>query len=208
MSAGSWLVLAGLGAFHGLNPAMGWLFAMALGLHRRDRTVVLWSTLPIAFGHALSVAVVLAAALLLGQVVDGWWLRRLAGAVLLGWALLHGFYGSRHRVRVGMQAGMAGLALWSFLMATAHGAGLMLLPVMLPGAEGGAHAHHAAPGPGWGVSLAALAVHSGAMLATMLAAALLVHDWLGIAVLRRGWVNLDLLWMLALVVTGLALLLV
>ena len=208
MSGGSWLVLAGLGAFHGLNPAMGWLFAVALGLHRRDRSVVLWSTLPIALGHALSVAVVLAVALLLGQIVDGWWLRRLAGSLLLGWALLHWLYGSRHRVRVGMQTGMAGLALWSFLMATAHGAGLMLLPVMLPGTEAGPHAHHAAAGPGWGASLVALAVHSGAMLATMLATALLVHDWLGIAVLRRGWINLDLLWTGALVVTGIALLVV
>ncbi len=208
MSSGSWLILAGLGAYHGLNPAMGWLFAVALGLHRRDRSVVLWSTLPIALGHAASVAAVLAVAAALGLVIDGWWLRRLAGAALLGWALLHWLYGSRHRVRVGMQAGMAGLALWSFLMATAHGAGLMLLPVMLPGAEGGTHAHHAAPALGWESMLAALAVHSGAMLATMLAVALLVHDWLGVAVLRRGWINLDLLWTLALVVTGLVLLLV
>ena len=84
MSAGAWLALAGLGAFHGLNPAMGWLFAVALGLHRGGRSVVLWSTLPIALGHAASVAVVLVTALLLELVVDGWWLRRLAGLVLLG----------------------------------------------------------------------------------------------------------------------------
>ncbi|HMR31542.1 MAG TPA: hypothetical protein PKA13_05865 [Geminicoccaceae bacterium] len=208
MSAGSWLVLAGLGAFHGLNPAMGWLFAVALGLHRHDRAIVLWSTLPIALGHALSIAAVLAVAAALGLVIDGWWLRRIAGAVLLGWALLHWLYGGRHRVRVGMQVGMAGLALWSFLMATAHGAGLMLLPVMLSNGGTGGHAHHAAPALTWGPSLAALVVHSGAMLATMLMVALLVYDWLGVAVLRHGWINLDLLWTLALVATGLALLLI
>lgn len=203
MSGGSWLVLAGLGAFHGLNPAMGWLFAVALGLHRRDRSTVLWATLPIAIGHALSVGVVVAVALLLGVVVDDHWLRRLAGLALIAWAAVHGWRGGRHRVRVGMQTGFLGLLLWSFLMATAHGAGLMLLPVVL---AGGGHAHHGAAS-GWGEALAALAVHSGAMLATTLAVAILVHDRLGVAVLRRGWLNLDRLWMAALVATGLILLL-
>jgi hypothetical protein len=208
VSAGAWLALAGLGAFHGLNPAMGWLFAVALGLHRGDRSVVLWSTLPIALGHAASVAVVLATALLVGLVVDGWWLRRLAGLVLLGWALLHWLYGSRHKARVGMQAGMAGLALWSFLMATAHGAGLMLLPVVLPVAQGGGHGHHTAPALSLGLALGALAVHSLAMLVTTVGVALLIYEWLGVGVLRRGWVNLDLLWTAALVVTGVLLLMV
>jgi hypothetical protein len=207
VSGGSWLILIGLGAYHGLNPAMGWLFAVALGLHRSDRGIVLWSTLPIAVGHAASVALVLAAAILLGLVIEGWWLRRLAGLVLLGWALLHWLRGGRHEVRVGMQAGMAGLALWSFLMATAHGAGLMLLPVVLPAASVGAHAHHAATALSWGPALAALAVHSLAMLATTVGVALLVYEWLGVGVLRRGWVNLDLLWSVALVVMGAVLLL-
>jgi hypothetical protein len=208
VSGGSWLILVGLGAYHGLNPAMGWLFAVALGLHRSDRGIVLWSTLPIAVGHAASIALVLAAAILLGLVIEGWWLRRLAGLVLLGWALLHWLRGGRHRVRVGMQAGLVGLALWSFLMATAHGAGLMLLPVVLPAAHAGAHAHHTAPALSWEAALAALAVHSLAMLATTLAVALAVYEWLGVAVLRRGWVNLDLVWSVALAVTGTVLLLV
>lgn len=205
MSGGSWLALAGLGAFHGINPAMGWLFAVALGLHRHDRGTVLWATLPIAIGHALSVAVVVALALALGVVVDADGLRRLAGVALIAWAAVHAWRGGRHRVRVGMQAGFLGLLLWSFLMATSHGAGLMLLPVMLAG--GGGHAHHGA-GMGWGEAAAALAVHSGAMLATILAVSILVYDRLGVAVLRRGWINLDRLWVAALVVTGLILLVV
>ena len=120
------LVLAGLGAFHGLNPAMGWLFAVALGLHRQSRKVVFVSLVPIAFGHAISIAV--AAGLLVagGYLVPGNVVRIGAGLLLLGWAAYHWRFGHRHRVRFGMQTGLLGLGIWSFLMATAHGAGLML----------------------------------------------------------------------------------
>ena len=127
-----WLTLAGLGAFHGLNPAMGWLFAVALGLHRQSRTVVLVSLLPIAFGHALAIVLTVFLVIVVGTSVDQTLLRIGTGILLIGWAIYHALYGHRHRVRVGMQTGMAGLVLWSFLMATAHGAGLMLLPVLIP----------------------------------------------------------------------------
>ena len=199
-----WLALVGLGAYHGINPAMGWLFAVALGLHRGSRAVVLRALVPIALGHALAVAAAVAAMLLLGQVVDPVWLRRLAGVVLLGWAGWHWRFGARHRVRVGMTTGQLGLAFWSFLMATAHGAGLMLLPVLMPAVAtaGHPHAHQAPAGAALGPILAALGVHTLAMLLATAAAALLVYDWLGVAVLRRGWVNLDLLWTAALAVTG------
>ena len=127
-----WLTLAGLGAFHGINPAMGWLFAVALGLHRRRRAVVLAALLPIALGHALAVAVVALAVVLLGLVVDQRAVRIAAGLLLIGWALCHTLYGARHRPRFGMQVGLLGLGAWSFLMATSHGAGLMLVPVLIP----------------------------------------------------------------------------
>src|SRR6266403_5466727 len=127
-----WLALAGLGASHGLNPAMGWLFAVALGLHRHSRRLVWLSPLPIAFGHALSIAVAAGAFLLAGFAIDLRAIRIGAGLVLIGWALYHWRYGHRRRVRVGMQAGVAALAVWSFLMATTHGAGLMLWPVLMP----------------------------------------------------------------------------
>jgi hypothetical protein len=188
---------------------MGWLFAVALGLHRGSRAVVLASLCPIALGHALSVALVALAALTLERVVDPRAVRLTTGVVLLAWAAYHRLYASRHRVRIGMRTGMAGLVVWSFLMATAHGAGLMLVPVLLPMLPAAAPAHastHAATGGWLGVSLAAVSVHTGAMLAVTGAVAVVVYEWVGLAFLRRGWINLDLLWTLALVATGLILL--
>ena len=127
-----WLALAGLGMFHGINPAMGWLFAVALGMHRQSRRVVLISLLPIAFGHAIAIAVVVAAVVAMGVTIELRPLRIASGFLLIAWAIYHLLYGHRHRVRVGMQTGLLGLAFWSFLMATAHGAGLMLIPVLIP----------------------------------------------------------------------------
>jgi hypothetical protein len=210
MSVSSCLALVGLGAFHGINPAMGWLFAVALGLHRKSRAVVLAALVPIAIGHALAVGVVALAVAALGLAVDERVIRAAGGIALIGWAVYHRLYGSRHRVRVGMRTGMAGLVLWSFLMASAHGAGLMLVPFLLPG-EGGspatAHtpAHHAV-GSSLSLALAAVGVHTLAMLAVTGAIAVVVYEWVGVAFLRRGWINVDLLWTGALVATGLMLL--
>ena len=205
-----WLALAGLGAFHGLNPAMGWLFAVALGLHQRRRAVVLQSLVPIALGHALAVALVALAVMALGMVVEERLIRIIAGALLVGWAIYQRLYGSRHRVRVGMTTGMAGLALWSFLMATAHGAGLMVVPALLPIERSASHAAHAG-GPlvesrSLGLTLVAVAVHAGAMLLVTGVIAVAIYEWVGLAFLRRGWINLDRLWRAALVATGLLLL--
>ena len=203
----TWLTLAGLGAFHGLNPAMGWLFAVALGLHRQSRRVVLVSLLPIALGHAVAVAVVVAAVAALGIVIDQRIIRFCGGILLIAWALYHTVYGHRHRVRVGMQTGMAGLALWSFLMASAHGAGLMLVPVLIPlGLAATPAGEITASGPLL-VSLAAVGVHTLAMLAVTGAIAVMVYEWLGLGFLRRGWINLDFLWTAALVGAGAFLLL-
>ncbi len=196
----SWLALAGLGAFHGLNPAMGWLFAVALGLHRQSRGTVYLSLLPIALGHALSVGLASAAFVWAGLVVDARALGIGAGVVLIGWALYHWRYGHRHRVRVGMQAGFAGLALWSFLMATAHGAGLMLWPVLMPLCFAASSATDGA-GPAT-VAAIGLAVHTSAMLVVTAAVAGIVYEWVGVAVLRHAWLNVDAVWMAALLATG------
>jgi hypothetical protein len=201
-----WLALAGLGLFHGVNPAMGWLFAVALGLHRESQKVVLVSLVPIALGHALAVTAVLAAFLALGLLIDHTLLMRLAAVVLIGWALWHALYGHRQRVRVGMQTGLAGLALWSFLMASAHGAGLMLIPVVAPLCVTPAPGHELTIGA-VPTALAALGVHTAAMLATIAIIALLVYHVVGVAFLRRGWINLDFIWIAALVVSGVVLLL-
>jgi hypothetical protein len=131
-AAWPWLAFAGLGMFHGLNPAMGWLFAVALGLHRQGRRSIQLALLPMAAGHALSIWVVAASVMVLGTMINAAAIHLIAGSVLIVWAAYHWFYGHRHRVRVGMTAGVLGLALWSFLMATAHGAGLMLVPALVP----------------------------------------------------------------------------
>jgi hypothetical protein len=195
-----WLVLAGLGAFHGLNPAMGWLFAVALGLHRQSRTTVYLSLIPLALGHALSVAVVAGAFVAAGVLVDTRLLRIGAGLLLVGWAAYHWRWGHRHRVRVGMQTGMLGLAIWSFLMASAHGAGLMLLPVLMPLCyPGGVPA--GGPGPA-ALAFAGLAVHTASMLAATAIVAGIVYEWVGVAILRHAWVNVDALWIVALALCG------
>jgi hypothetical protein len=196
-----WLTIAGLGAFHGLNPAMGWLFAVGLGLHRRSRLVVLASLLPILVGHALAVGLVLYAAIALGFFVNENLLSRTAGLVLIGWAIWHVTYGRRHRVRAGMQTGLLGLGVWSLLMATAHGAGLMLLPVALPLCIGPS-GDELTSGESVATGLAVIAVHTIAMLVVIAAIAIVVYEWVGLAFLRRGWINLDLLWSIALAVSG------
>ena len=201
-----WLALAGLGAFHGINPAMGWLFAVALGLHRRRRAVVLAALLPITLGHALAVAAVALAVVLLGVVVDQRAVRIAAGLLLIGWALYHRLYGARHGPRFGMQVGLLGLGAWSFLMATSHGAGLMLVPVLIPLCLAAAPAQELTAAGSLPIALAAVGVHTLAMLVTTGTIAVVVYEWFGVAFLRRGWVNLDLLWTAALVITGLILL--
>jgi hypothetical protein len=197
-----WLAVAGLGVFHGLNPAMGWLFAVALGMHRQSRSAVLASLGPIVLGHALSVGVVLAAALAFGVFVDHVLLSRLAGLVLIGWAVWHLLYGHRRRVRIGMQAGFAGLAVWSALMASAHGAGLMLLPVVLPLCLTGAPAADLIARGSLGTAATALGLHTGAMLAVIAVVSILVYEWIGLEFLRRGWINLDYIWSAALMGSG------
>jgi hypothetical protein len=201
----AWLVLAGLGAFHGLNPAMGWLFAVALGMHRKSRRVVWLSLVPIALGHAVSIAVVVFAVVAVGTVVDQSLLEVMAGALLLGWAAYHAVYGHRHRVRVGMQTGLAGLGLWSFLMATSHGAGLMLVPVVIPLCLAATPARELTAEGSLTVALAAIGVHMAAMLGVTAAIATIVFEWLDLGFLRRGWINLDALWTGALAITGLIL---
>jgi hypothetical protein len=205
-----WVALAGLGAFHGLNPAMGWLFAVALGLQHGSRSAVLRSLLPIAAGHALSVGMVVLVIGALRAFVDSMILQVGAAVALIGFGLYRLL--ARHRGRVGMQVGRVQLLLWSFLMATAHGAGLMLIPVLLKmpnGTARGEHAHMSAItslSTAAGTALAAVGVHTLAMLSIAGAVAVVVYEWVGLAFLRRGWVNLDLVWVLVLIGAGLIML--
>jgi hypothetical protein len=189
---------------------MGWLFAVALGLQRRSRSALLWSLAPIAAGHALSVALVVVAVGVLRAFVDLEMLQVGAAVTLIAFGLYRLF--ARHRARVGMQVSGADLIVWSFLMATAHGAGLMLLPVLLEmpiGTTDHSHAHMVTEGEiGHPVatSLAAIAIHTAAMLAVAGAVAAAVYEWIGLEFLRRGWINLDLMWVIALIGAGMILL--
>lgn len=196
-----WLAFAGLGAFHGLNPAMGWLFAVALGLHRQSRSIVMVSLVPIAIGHATSIVVVAVLLLVAGTLVPGNLVRIASGLLLLGWAAYHWRFGHQHRVRFGMQIGLWGLAVWSFLMATAHGAGLMLWPALMETCldSGTAGAGGEAP---LTAALAAVGVHTLAMLGTTVVIAILVYEWLGLAILRKAWLNVDMIWAATLALTG------
>ncbi len=196
----SWIMVAALGAFHGLNPAMGWLFAVALGMHRKSRTTVIVSLAPILIGHALAVGLVIYAGLGLHAFVDGRLVSRVGGLVLIAWAIWHALYGHRHRVRVGMRTGLLGLGAWSFLMASVHGAGLMLLPLAFSICSGGA-SRVGLPGDAL-TGLIIIAVHSGAMLLVVAAIAIVVYEWAGLAFIRRAWINVDLLWGVALAASG------
>jgi hypothetical protein len=186
---------------------MGWLFSVALGLHRHSRKIVALSWIPIALGHAAAVALVLFTVLALGLVLDRTVLSRAAAALLLGWAAWHAVRGHRQRLRVGMQTGLAGLAVWSFLMSSAHGAGLMLIPVALPLCVAGSSSGQLTATSSLPVAFAVVGVHTVAMLATIAAVSLVVYDWAGLAFLRSGWINLDLIWIAALGICGLVLLL-
>jgi hypothetical protein len=196
-----WLAVAGLGAFHGLNPGMGWLFAVALGLHRQDRRIVWLSLVPIALGHAMSVVAAALIFLWASWFVDGSPLHVGAALILIGWALYHWCFSHRHRVRFGMQVGLAGLFVWSFLMTAAHGAGLMLWPALMPLClRSGAGA--VPMSASLAAALVGVGVHTLAMLSVTAAITATVYEWVGLEVLRSAWLNTDVLWVAALVATG------
>ena len=197
-----------LGAYHGLNPAMGWLFAVALGMQQQQGSAVARSLVPIALGHALAVGSVVAIAVILGLSLPLVVMRSVVAALLVGLGI---FFLARHwHPRwVRMQVGFRDLIVWSFLMATAHGAGLMVVPVLLRGnttqasgaAAGHNYAHFTAATPA--AAIFATAVHTAGYLAITGLIAWIVYRKVGLAVLRKTWFNVDLLWAVALIATGL-----
>jgi hypothetical protein len=202
--ATSWAMLIALGAFHGINPGMGWLFAVALGMQERRRGAVLRALMPLGVGHALAVSVAVAAALALGAMIPVRSLRWPLAVVLVSLGVLR-CLGHRHRRWAGMRVGMGGLTLWSFLMATAHGAGLMVVPVFVGMSIAGEnmHAHHLGGSElGVGTALVATGLHAVGYLAMTAFIAVLVFEKLGVGILRRAWINLDVIWAVALTTTG------
>ena len=198
-----WPTLFVLGAYHGINPGMGWLFAVARGMQEHRARAVAWSLLPIALGHALAIGVVVVIAQAAQGAIPMLYVRIGVAAALMGLGV-YKLIRSRHFRWGGMQVGFRDLTVWSFLMASAHGAGLMVLPVVLAGP----HAHHMTAAQGATSGVWATLVHTLGCFTVTAAAALLVYQKFGLAMLRRSWFNLDLIWAVALVVTGFVALLV
>ncbi|MEU8019005.1 hypothetical protein AB0B74_23875 [Micromonospora parva] len=199
--------LAALGAFHGLNPAMGWLFAVARGLQERSRMALLRALPPIAAGHLASVAIVAALVAATRSVTASSALAVLGGVLLVAFGLWR-LLSERHFRWAGMRLSAGQLAGWSFLMSSAHGAGLMLVPVLVAEPVPGGHSGHLAAAPVGALSgLAAAAVHTVAMLGVAVLIAVLVYQVFGVGVLRRAWFNVDRLWAGVLVAAGLVTLL-
>jgi hypothetical protein len=198
-----WAMLLALGAFHGINPGMGWLLAVALGMQERRRRAVLRALVPLCAGHALAVAGAVGVALAIGFVIPLGWLRWPIAGVLASLGALR-LFRHRHPRWAGMSVSTGGLTVWSFLMATAHGAGLMVVPVFMGSMSGaGEHAHHMPDaGAGAGAALFATGLHAVGYLAVTAFMAVLVFEKLGVGILRRAWFNLDLIWSAALVATG------
>ena len=200
---GVWSTLFLLGVYHGINPGMGWLFAVARGMQEHRARAVAWSLPPIALGHALSIGVVVLIARLAQVALPLTYIRVGVAVALVGLGV-YKLFRSRHFRWGGMQVGFRDLTIWSFLMASAHGAGLMVLPVVLAGP----HAHHMAASQGAGGSVWATLIHTLGYFTATASAALLIYQKFGLAILRRAWFNLDLIWAAALVVTGFVALLI
>jgi len=204
----SWPALLALGAGHGINPAMGWLFAVALGLQRESRGAVWGALTPLAVGHALAIAAAIAAAGVVGLMVPLDVLRWGTAGLLVGFGIFR-LVRSRHITYGGMRVGSRELATWSFLMASAHGAGLMVLPLVIASPSAAPALHHMSAMPltlanvEWSGVWATLVHTAGYLLVTGLLA-VIVYERVGVRFLRKAWVNLDLIWAVALIVTGVA----
>ena len=203
-----WNAVLFLGAYHGINPGMGWLFAVALGMQQGSARGVWRALPPIALGHAAAVGTVLLVAAL-AQMVMPLAVMKVVVATVLVVLGLYRLWRHRHPRFGGMRVGFRDLTIWSFLMASAHGAGFMVLPFVMGIsnhvlAASASHAHHEAMMHGsvpW-VGAVALGVHTLAYLVVLAVAAWIVYRKLGLALLRTAWLNLDLIWAAALVLTG------
>jgi len=205
-SSALWLMLL-LGAYHGLNPGMGWLFAVALGLQEGKGSAVAKALVPIALGHAVAIGIVVLAAVFLGMALPLLVIRYSVAVLLVGLGI-YGLVRHRHPRWVRMQVGFRDLTVWSFLMASAHGAGLMVLPVLLgsstvEAADQMAGHHHMAAVASPLAGILATVVHTTAYLSVTGLIAWVVYRKFGLALLRKTWFNFDLVWDGALVATGL-----
>jgi len=209
-STALWMMLL-LGAYHGLNPGMGWLFAVALGMQEQKGSAVARSLIPIAIGHALAIGSVVLTAAVLGMTLPLAAIRYSVADVLVGLGI-YSLVRHQHPRWVRMQVGFRDLTVWSFLTASAHGAGLMVVPVLLRSntveAQGQMAGHnHMSPAASPLAGMLATGVHTIAYLAVTGLLAWVIYRKLGLALLRKAWFNFNLVWAAALVATGLVTLL-
>jgi hypothetical protein len=205
-----WVALALLGAYHGLNPAMGWLFALSLGLQEKRRSAVMSALAPIALGHAAAITLAILVLRFAQHFLPMNFLKW--GVAIILFALgVYRLFRASHPRGAGMRVGGKDLFFWSFLMASAHGAGLMILPILMGQPMQGMTHATTEMSPSLNVSVVALAVliHTGSMLAVAAVLAVLffeTYEKVGLQFLRHAWLNFDLLWAIALLVAGLAVL--
>ncbi len=204
-----WITLCLLGAYHGLNPGMGWLFALTIGLQEKSRAAVIKALLPIALGHAAAISLVLIVLHFVQDALPHRVVRIVTAAILFSLGSYR-LFRSSHPRGARMRAGGRDLFYWSFLMASAHGAGLMLAPVLLaqhmPGMDHSMHGAPATPLPATPAILAlAVMFHTLGLLVVAGALALLFYqsyEKFGLSLLQRAWLNFDLLWAIALLVAA------
>lgn len=201
-----WLAVAALGAFHGLHPATGWLFAVALGVRRRSRATVYLSLIPILLGHALSILVVAAAVIVFSWVVDLKTIARVAGLALIVWGLSLVVLWGRPRNDPKLPGGMSGLLGWSFVISMSHGTGLLLVPAVLPLCLKASAAGELFSGGSLGVASAAIGLHLLALLLSTTIIATCVYRIVGAQADREMASGLHHVWTAALLITGLVLL--
>jgi hypothetical protein len=200
----AWLTLAGLGAYHGLNPGMGWLFAVSRGMQERSRRAVLRSLVPIAVGHEASIALVAVLVIALSTTTDPVELRIAAAIALVAFGIFRFVKPRAHFRWTSMRVSDRELGMWSFLMSSAHGAGLMVAPVIL-GLQASQSSHDdmaMISGP-ISVSAVGVAVHVLVMVAVMGTVAFFVYERVGLKILRRAWINTDQAWAASFVLAGL-----
>jgi hypothetical protein len=203
-----WPALAVLGAYHGINPGMGWLFAVALGIQEGTSRAVWRALIPIAAGHGLAIGAVVVPVWMVQAAVPAKTLKLVVALTLLAFGLYR-VLRARHPRWGGMQVGFGHLTMWSFLVASVHGAGLMVLPVLLGmtkcaphGGLAATHHHQAGMLGGPWIGLTATLIHTSVYLLVTGLTAWAVYAKLGLAILRTAWLNLDLIWALALMATG------
>ncbi len=206
-TAALWWAVALSGIYHGLNPGMGWPLAVSAALMERRSSALVSALGMLALGHFLAMAVILLPFSMVSALVE--WetpIRLVASGVAIafgGYLLISRSHHPKYLVRVAPHR----LVWWSFLAATAHGAGLMLLPIFLSMDHPDMAGEHAALGQlvtdHTAPALLVAAAHTLAMVSAGSVLAVLVYRWFGLRAVSRTWFNLDTVWALSLLLLGL-----